>query len=206
MPDNVWKGPIFGPSGFFDATFDTPLAEIAIYWCRLKNRDPHRLPGRLDEAPTPYEVITFLCTKGYTKGEAASLPLPIIASQLKKAVRELTNEIPAKENDSQSEKKTNDWIPVTEAISQLPFVKDLKSLYRYAEAHPEKLRLRPHPTHKRRRQASAADVMHLVIEHNNYLFDAMGGPMADNLLPISEAELAPLASRLADIRAGKRKK
>lgn len=98
-----------------------------------------------------------------------------------------------------------DWILVTEALTQLPFIKDLDALYKYAEENPDKLRLRPHPTHKKRRQASAADVLRLEIDYNNEQFEAMGSPAAAKLSPLSEGGLADMAERMKQANASKRK-
>jgi hypothetical protein len=98
-----------------------------------------------------------------------------------------------------------EWILVSEAVARLPFIRNVKALRKYAQDHPGKLRLRPHPEHGRRHQANAADVLRLEMEHDKDQFAAMDSPTADSLPSISEANLRPLAERVHQIRAGKRK-
>jgi len=98
------------------------------------------------------------------------------------------------------------WILVSEAVALLPFIRTPKQLTKYAEENPDKLRLRPHPTHGRRRQANAADVLKLEMEYNRRQFDAMDGSAADDIPSVSEEGLNSLAAGLEQIRARKRQK
>ena len=98
----------------------------------------------------------------------------------------------------------NDWILVSEAQTRLPFIRTLKQLYKYAEEHPDKLRLRPHPNHPQRRQANAADVLRLEMEYEAKQFEAMDSPEADGLPSFSEKGVEALAERVARVRAKKR--
>jgi len=97
----------------------------------------------------------------------------------------------------------NEWILVSEAVARLPFIRTVKALRKFAEDHPEKLRLRPHPKHGRRHQVSAADVLRLEMEHDREQFESLDRSAAD-ILP-SIADLGPLAERLKQTRARKRK-
>jgi len=98
------------------------------------------------------------------------------------------------------------WILVSDALTQLPFLRNLNALYKFADENPGKLRLRPHPNHKQRHQANAGDVLRLSKEYSNKQFEAMGSPGADSLPSLTEESLAPLAARLTRVKAEKRKK
>jgi hypothetical protein len=111
---------------------------------------------------------------------------------------------PEAERDEQAA-DNKDWILVSEAVSRLPFIRNLKALYKYAEKHPDKLMLRPHPEHPKRRQANAADVLRLEIEHDRKQLDAMDRPGAEGLPSLSEGGIEALAKRMAEARATKRK-
>ena len=96
-----------------------------------------------------------------------------------------------------------DWMLVSEAVAELPFIANLKALDRYAAKHPGKLRLRDHPHHKKRRQAHRADVQRLVQEHNGREFAALDGTAADDLPAISEAGVEALVARMSRERQKK---
>ena len=68
---------------------------------------------------------------------------------------------------------SREWILVSEAVARLPFINNLKSLFSFAKSNPNRLRLRPDPKHKRRRQAFAADVLPLEIDRDKWRFDAL---------------------------------
>ncbi len=102
-----------------------------------------------------------------------------------------------------TEKDDQDWMLVSEAVAQLPFVGSLKALYRFAEEHPDKLRIRKHPEHAQRRQAHRADVQRLAQEQEEREFEAMDRPGADNLPAVSEQGIESLAARVAAARARK---
>ncbi len=101
--------------------------------------------------------------------------------------------------------KPDDWILVSKAVARLAFICNLKALYKFAKDNPDKLRLRPHPTHKKRQQANAADVLRLEMEHDEKQFEALGDPTADDLPSVSGEGLEVLAKRIAAERASKRK-
>ena len=89
--------------------------------------------------------------------------------------------------------------------AQLPFIKNLKALKKFAKDHPYKLRMRPHPSHPRRLQVNAADVLRLAMEHDDKQFEALDGPGADKLPSISDRGFGALAERVARVRANKGK-
>jgi hypothetical protein len=96
-----------------------------------------------------------------------------------------------------------DWILVSQAVARLPFINGIRALYRYSNEHPDKLRLRPHPEHPQRRQANAADVLRLEIEHDAQQFEAMGRDEANDLPPLTDCEATIMAERIAEIRRRK---
>ena len=98
------------------------------------------------------------------------------------------------------------WILISDALTQLPFLKSLRALYKFADENPGKLHLRPHPKRKQRRQANAGDVLRLSKEYSNKQFEAMGSPGANSLPSLTEESLAPLAARLNRVKAEKGKK
>jgi hypothetical protein len=110
------------------------------------------------------------------------------------------------EGRTAEESDDKDWILATEALKALPFIRGgVKALYKYAADNPTKLRVRPHPHHKRRRQAHAADVQRLSAVHDAEQSEALDGRAADDLPSLSEDGLGRLADRMTGARAAKRK-
>jgi hypothetical protein len=116
-------------------------------------------------------------------------------------------ELPQVTRGATADADEKEWISVTEALNRLPFIKGrYQGLYKYAKENPDKLRLRRHPGHNRRRDANAADVLRLEMEYDGKVFDALDGPAADGLPSIKADGLEKLAERVRRIKTDKRKK
>ena len=66
-----------------------------------------------------------------------------------------------KPEEAEAKDDSPDWILVSEALAKLKQFKNRKAIEKFARDNPDKLHLRPHPTHSQRRQAYAADVLRL---------------------------------------------
>jgi hypothetical protein len=181
-----------------------PLPEITV---RNVDDPIERLPGDLSKDAEQairaklFRALDKLPPNWEALGETERVPW------LEAAIEKRAGGTP--EGETKGKVKSGDednWILVSDALTELPFLRNRKALYKFAKENPGKLRLRSHPSHKQRRQANAGDVLRLAKEYNNKQFAAMDGSGADSLPSLTEESLAPLAERLTRERAEKHKK